>query len=158
MIGYQYNDGGREAAGFRGKASDCVVRALAIMTGCDYRLAYDELAEANKQTESRMRKPRKNLIGRSANKGVYKKAHPKVFEEFGLRKVTLKKGSRPTYSEAYEIYGDCIVSTTKHVCAIIDGKLNDTFDGRVYDGRAIGLDEYMERKAMSVWVNSIQRS
>jgi hypothetical protein len=33
---WQYNDGSREAAGYRGEAGDCVVRAIAIATGMDY--------------------------------------------------------------------------------------------------------------------------
>ena len=35
MIDYRYDDGGREAAGYRGKTGDCVVRAIAICTGED---------------------------------------------------------------------------------------------------------------------------
>ena len=33
---WQYNDGGRSAAGFSGKTGDCVCRAIAIATGKPY--------------------------------------------------------------------------------------------------------------------------
>ena len=35
------DDGGREAAGFKGKAGDCFARALAIAAEMPYRDAYD---------------------------------------------------------------------------------------------------------------------
>jgi len=43
-----WNDGGRAACGFVGLAGDCVTRAIAIGSGCNYRTVYDELgAQAN---------------------------------------------------------------------------------------------------------------
>jgi hypothetical protein len=45
MIGFELDDGGRAAAGFRGSAGDCVTRAVAIATGRPYRQVYDDLAE-----------------------------------------------------------------------------------------------------------------
>ena len=38
---WTYDDGGRVQAGFRGKANDCLTRALAIATGTDYKVIYD---------------------------------------------------------------------------------------------------------------------
>ena len=42
---------------------------------------------------------------------------------YGFRKIRLPAGERPTYTEAHLRYGDCIVGTTKHVAAIVDGAL-----------------------------------
>jgi hypothetical protein len=39
-----YDDGGRAAAGYKGNASDCVCRAIAIATEQPYRKVYDELS------------------------------------------------------------------------------------------------------------------
>ena len=75
-------------------------------------------------------------------------------------------GARPTFTEAFEWYGDCIAGTTKHMAAIVVGALHDIFDGRTYewmdlrtqsewdDLHAAGLTgvETRERKAQSVWV------
>ena len=145
MIGYQQDDGGRADAGYSVKsdAGDCVARALAIVAQVDYQDAYKALANANAAAGHR----------RSARNGVLNKIRDKVYAERGLRKVKLGRGPRPTWSEAHERYGDCIVSTTKHVAAIVDGKLHDTVDCRTYnwdDGS--GYIETRERKAASVWV------
>ena len=44
---FVYNDGGREAAGYKGKAGDCVCRAIAIAARLPYQEVYDRLAEGN---------------------------------------------------------------------------------------------------------------
>ena len=53
----QINDGGRAAAGYKGKAGDCVVRSIAIVSGLPYQKIYDDLYEANEEfrTTSRTR-------------------------------------------------------------------------------------------------------
>src|SRR6266853_960880 len=45
FVKFVYDDGGRAAAGYRGKAGDCVCRAIAIATGKPYREIYGELTE-----------------------------------------------------------------------------------------------------------------
>ena len=37
----QFDDGGRSAAGYKGKTGDCVVRSIAIATGLPYQQIYD---------------------------------------------------------------------------------------------------------------------
>lgn len=142
MIGYEHDDGGRIAAGYKGEAGDCVTRALAILTGKPYRELYRELARAQQSVTGT----------RSARNGISSKAYQKVYAAHGLTKVKLPKGPRPTYTEAHRRYGNCIVSTTRHVCALVDGKLRDIFDGRTYLWDNGLYDEERERKAMSVWV------
>ena len=39
---WEYNDGGRSKAGFKGDARDCVVRSIAIATGLPYKKVYDD--------------------------------------------------------------------------------------------------------------------
>lgn len=143
MIGYRYNDGGREAAGFQGTAGDCVTRALAILTGADYRQVYDVMAHGNA------------AAGReeSGNYGVPDKVWRPVFERLQLAKVVRRAGSYPTYSEAYERWGDCIVATKHHLCCLKDGALQDIFDGRMYLWEDdLGGFELRERKAMLIWL------
>lgn len=142
MIGYVFDDGGREEAGYKGSASDCVARAIAILTDTPYKQVYKHIADFNFNHGQ----------SRSARNGVKVKDTPKLMTEFGLEKVKLGRGTRPTYTEAYNTYGNCIVKTTKHVCALVDGNLCDTFDGRSYwwdDGLTI---TERERKATSIWV------
>ena len=154
MIDYRYDDGGRADAGYRGKTGDCVVRAIAISASEDYRAVYRTMAEHMKRngysasgnayaTRERNRKaPRRR--GQLSARGV----QDGVLEAYGFRKVRLPSGERPTFTEAHRRYGDCIVGTTKHVAAITDGALRDTFDGRTYEWEV----ETRERKAQSVWV------
>ena len=46
---YQYDDGGRAAAGFKGTTGDCGVRAIAIATDRNYRDVYDEINRIGKK-------------------------------------------------------------------------------------------------------------
>lgn len=43
-LDWEYDDGGRADAGFKGEAGDCATRAIAIATGLPYRDVYDDLA------------------------------------------------------------------------------------------------------------------
>lgn len=56
-----------------------------------------------------------------------------MFESYGLQKVKLPAGPKPTYTQAAARYGDCIVKTTRHVTAIVGGVVRDTYDTRCYD-------------------------
>ena len=40
---FQYNDGGRPTAGYKGRAGDCVCRSIAIITQMPYQEVYDAL-------------------------------------------------------------------------------------------------------------------
>ena len=155
-LGYEYDDGGRQAAGYKGSTGNCVVRAIAITTDFGYQHVYDAMADAMKCAgyarsgnayATRKRKDGKPAKGNGLNG---RQVQEMVLRHFGFEKVKLAKGPRPTYAEAHKAYGECIVSTTKHMAALKGGALRDTFDGREYDyGDIAG-----ERKAMSVWVRS----
>ena len=126
MIGFQVHDGGRSVAGYRGSAGDCVVRAFCILTGMDYLTSYAEFADAQAKYGKGKRQKR------SARNGIHKNAYERVFKRHGLAKIKLGRGIKPTWNEAHELYGDCIVSTRKHIAAIVGGKLLDTHDERGY--------------------------
>lgn len=150
MIGFVKDDGGRAAAGFKGRTGDCVTRATAIISGLPYKDIYTMMAEANATSKQAAKKGKAQ---KTARNGIYRKDYEKVFSTIGLTKVKLPQGPRPTYSEAYEAYGDCIVTTRGHMAAIKDGNLRDTFDGRTYimvDKQ--GWEEEYERKAMAVFI------
>lgn len=121
---YQFNDGGRAEAGFKGTADDCVARALAIVLQRPYGVIYDYVNEICKQVEGS--KPKS-----SARKGVSKKVTKKIMESLGLVwyptmivgegcTVHLRENELPT--------GRIIVSVTKHVTAVVDGVLHDNHD------------------------------
>ena len=137
MVRFRKDDGGRAAAGYRGDAGDCVVRSLSILLDYPYKPLYLEMAR--EQGKLKDRKGRK--MARSARNGVDKRAYTKVFERHGLVKVRLPKGQRPTISEAHERYGNCIITTAKHIFAVVDGAVRDTWDCRNVTRQMLVCDE-----------------
>ncbi len=172
MIDYHYDDGGREAAGYRGSSGDCVVRAIAVCARQDYRAVYRTMAEHMKRNgyaasgNAYAIRERSRKASRRKGQVAARRVQDRVLELYGFRKVRLPAGARPTFTEAHRRYGDCIVGTTKHVAAVVDGALRDTFDGRVYQWAKPRTEsawdvfrpaaqtgfETRERKAQSVWV------
>ncbi len=57
----QINDGGRAAAGYKGKAGDCVVRSIAIVTNLPYQNIFDFLYNSNEEFSTTSR----TLLARS---------------------------------------------------------------------------------------------
>ena len=126
-MGYQFDDGGRAAAGYTGEAGDCVTRAIAIATGVQYQEIYDAL---NALGASERTGKRKRGVS-NARIGVYKptirrylasigwKWHPTMAIGSGC-KVHLRADELPT--------GRLMVSVSKHSCAVIDGVVHDTSD------------------------------
>lgn len=47
MKAFQYNDGGRKDAGYKGFTGDCVCRAICIASGLPYQKVYRRLADGN---------------------------------------------------------------------------------------------------------------
>jgi hypothetical protein len=130
----QFNDGGRELAGFKGGAGDCVVRSIAIAANLPYIKVYEDLRIAN-ANYAELRNDR--LAKRINNKGSSPRNgnHRNVFHDYivglGFEWVpTMKVGAgcqvhlRPTELPS----GELIVKVSKHLTAIIDGVIQDTHD------------------------------
>jgi len=131
---FQINDGGREKAGFKRGVGDCVVRSIAIATGLPYMRVYEDLGNANARY-AELRNDR--LARRLTAKGASPRNgnHRNVFHDYilglGFEWVpTMKVGVgcqvhlRPDELPA----GVLIVRVSKHLTAIVDGKLQDTHD------------------------------
>lgn len=125
---YQYDDGGRLAAGFSGKTGDCVARAVAIATGLPYADVYKALADVNANARNR-----KTRGERSARRGVRTSSvgFKRYMASIGWRwtptmfigqgcKVHLRPDELPS--------GRLIVSVSRHYTAVIDGVIHDTHD------------------------------
>lgn len=123
---YQYDDGGREAAGFKGFANDCVTRSIAIASGKPYKEVYDALNEMAKCERTGKRKSRKS----SSRNGVFKTTYHKYLLSLGFKWVpTMSIGSGcTTHLRETEIpqIGNLVVSVSKHMTAVIDGVIHDT--------------------------------
>lgn len=113
---FVHNDGGRLAAGYKGDANDCVVRAIAIATGDDYRSVYDMIAVI---TGASPRKGVRNDHTRHIMHHLGWKWHPTMHIGQGC-KVHLNPDELPS--------GTIVVKLSRHIATVIDGVLHDTYD------------------------------
>ena len=121
---FQYNDGGRLAAGFKGECRDCVVRSLSIVAGKPYGEVYDELSKGVHESKIKQRIPRGGVKTSSKWFKIYMQRHGWVWVptmQIGQGcKVHLVDGELPS--------GDLIVSVSKHYTAVVNGVIQDTHD------------------------------
>lgn len=122
-----FNDGGREAAGYKGTTGDCVCRAIAIATQKPYNEVYDLI-----NTFSKSERIGKHKHGKSnARTGVYRDTIRKVMEHYGWKWIpTMKIGQGcQVHLRSEELpKGRLVVSVSKHETAVIDGVINDIYD------------------------------
>jgi hypothetical protein len=122
-----FNDGGREAAGYKGSTGDCVTRSIAIVTGRPYKEVYDAINQLSESERTGKRKKKKS----NARTGVFKGTSKKYLLSLGYEwiptmqigqgcKVHLRSDELPT--------GRIIVKVSKHMTTMIDGVINDTHD------------------------------
>jgi hypothetical protein len=130
------NDGGRAAAGFRGEAGDCAVRAIAIATGMDYRAAY-ELADGHCRQERASKRRRGTSAPRT---GIHTVTFHKIMEALGWRwhpTMAIGSGCRVHLREDELPAGRLIVNLSRHFAAVIDGAVHDTHDPRREGSRCV---------------------
>jgi hypothetical protein len=120
-MAYKYNDGGRQAAGYKGIAGDCGARALAIALELDYKSAYKQLAQANAD----------HGCAKSARNGISKQIFSQVLAQHGWRWVKAPKffGRKARYNDV-PVSGRYIVQMAGHFAAVVDGVLHDSWDSR----------------------------
>lgn len=121
---FQYDDGGRAAAGFKGHAGDCVARAVAIATGRPYREVYDAINNLAKFE-------RRSRGKSSAREGVRKETFRYYLKLLGWTWTpTMQIGSGcKVHLRADELpKGRLVVQVSGHLVAVIDGIIHDTHD------------------------------
>lgn len=121
------NDGGRKAAGYSGTTGDCVTRAIAIAAQLPYQEVYDAL---NQLAKGERRGTRKRGIS-SARTGVYKDTTKKYLASLGWRWVPtmfIGSGCKVHLADGELPMGRLIVAVSRHMTAVIDGVIHDTFD------------------------------
>ena len=124
---FQFNDGGRVAAGYKGSAGDCVVRSVAIAT----ELPYQEIYDLVNKLSARERTGKRKRGTSNARTGVHKSAIKWLMESLGWKWTpTMQIGSGCTvHLRADELpSGRLIVSASKHLTAVINGVIHDTHD------------------------------
>jgi hypothetical protein len=127
---WTYNDGGRAAAGFKGKnVGDCVCRAISIATGKPYREVYDELSALGWREKGRYwRDPADGLVIPGERASALEREY---IESLGWRwtpTMAIGSGCR-VHLRADELpLGRLIVQVTHHLVAVIDGVIHDMHD------------------------------
>jgi len=131
MTQFVYNDGGRAESGFKGKAGDCVCRAISIITNEPYESVHNRLANGNHSQRKSSRQ--KTQRPRSADHGILvkRKWFKDYMKELGFTWVpTMKIGQGcKVHLRSEELpEGRIVVSVSKHLTAMIDGVIHDTHD------------------------------
>ena len=124
---YIFNDGGRQTAGFKGYTGDCVTRSITIVTGKPYKEVYDALNKLS-ETEYLGKRMKRNSNART---GVHRKTYQKYLESLGyVWTPTMQIGQGcKTHLRSDELpTGRLILRVSKHITAMIDGVINDTYD------------------------------
>jgi len=122
-----YDDGGRKAAGYTGKAGDCVARAIAIATQLPYQTVYEGL---NQAAQGERRGTRKRGVS-NARTGVYRHAKDKYMQSLGwiwVPTMQIGSGCKVHLRKSELPKGRLVVRVSKHSVAVIDGVIHDTGD------------------------------
>lgn len=124
---FNFDDGGRELAGFKGKADDCVTRSIAIVTEIPYKEVYDALNELSKKERIGKRKKKKS----NSRTGVFKSTYDKYLKSLGYEwtpTMGIGTGCKVHLSGRELPEGRLVVRVSKHITAVIDGAIHDTYD------------------------------
>ena len=134
MTTWVFDDGGRGAAGYRGDAGDCVVRAFTIASGLPYRVIYDAANELGKaEHAARLRKSKyagKRRLS-SAREGMTKDATRQLADALGwvwTPTMFIGSGCRVHLRTDELPDGRLVAQVSKHTTAVVDGVIHDTYD------------------------------
>lgn len=121
MINRQMNlvitDGGRAAAGYKGKSRDCVTRSIAIAAQMDYQEVYVGLAALMKNGSPRNGVPKPIIRRYMASLGWQWVPTMQVGQ---VSRIHLSPGQLPG--------GRLVVNCSRHSTAVIDGVIHDDHD------------------------------
>jgi len=112
-----YDDGGRSKYFKATNVGDCVVRAIAIATKTDYKEVYDALKKING--------------GKSCRNGTPKNVDKKYLKEIGWvwhPTMTIGSGCKVHLTDDELPSGRLICQVSRHLVAVIDKVIYDTFD------------------------------
>jgi hypothetical protein len=133
---FEFNDGGRSKY-FNGKGGDCVTRAIAIVTGKDYKEVYDHLAEGN-ASQRKGKREGSNAGKRTALRGINtkRKWFQDLMKSWGFEwtpTMKIGEGCKTHLCSSELPKGKLVVAVSKHYTTMIDGVINDTYNpSRIY--------------------------
>ena len=130
---FQFNDGGRSKYFKAESVGDCVVRAIAIASEKDYKEVYDELFKRMKSY--------KKTKHRSPRNGIKKKVyHDYLTKELGMKwtpTMFIGSGCKVHLGDVGLPKGRIICKVSKHLVALVDGTINDTYDCSRFGSRCV---------------------
>lgn len=135
---FVHDDGGRAEAGYKGSANDCVCRAIAIVTEKPYLEVYDalfsgiiEYTGAHRDRAARRMKCGKGRRGTTPRNGVSSKVYRAYLESLGWKwfpTMGIGTGCQVHLADGELPSGRLVVRLSKHLTAVIDGVIHDTYD------------------------------
>lgn len=135
---FVFDDGGRSKYFQGSMVGDCVTRSIAIATQKDYKEAYDALFnlirefKQGRSLHAREIKRRKvGARGTTPRNGVPRELIKKYMESIGwswFPTMEFSKGCKVHLRSDELPGGRLVVSVSKHLTAMIDGVIHDTFD------------------------------
>lgn len=141
-ISFLIHDGGRAAAGFKGNAGDCAVRAAALaihgpgVNGPQYRAIYDELFALQREyhASSRRRAVKRaasRSVGASPRGGVWTEVLGPFLNRHGAEWHALSGIGKPPVriSECAARWPDrtVVLRVHRHLSTMINGRIYDTW-------------------------------
>lgn len=123
------DDGGRAAAGYKGKAGDCVCRSIAIAAQLPYGEVYETLARGtgNQRAGKRGRRSASARNGITVKRKWFKDYMRKLGFEW-VPTMHIGSGCKVHLHDGELPMGRLVVSLSSHYTAVIDGVIHDTFD------------------------------
>lgn len=128
------DDGGRADAGYKGDAGDCVTRAIAIATQQSYKEVYEAIFAEQRlyaNTHRTQLARRMKSKGFSPRGGVARSIYDSYLKSLGWKwqpTMGIGTGCKVHLQEEELPKGKIIARVSKHVVAIIDGVVHDTYD------------------------------
>src|SRR5208282_5932506 len=136
MTHFVYDDGGREAAGYKGKTGDCVTRAIAIACELPYQEVYDALRVGTKEDRALVAKLELRY-GANAKRhisprdGVMRKVYDRFLKDIGWTwkpTMGIGTGCQVHLREDELPDGRIICKVSKHLVAVVEGTIHDNHD------------------------------
>lgn len=149
MMEWIYDDGGRSKYFTAEHVGDCVTRAIAIGTGLDYKVVYDEITRRSKGETSTQLKHHRRGKRSSARNGVFKETFKEYLSDLGWEyhsTCAFGKGVQCHLTEHELPKGTVIVSIARHLVCVKDGVIHDTYNSSIkeyfdYDGNLVINDK-----------------
>ena len=126
---YKYNDGGRAAAGYKGKTGDCVTRAIVIASGLPYAEVYEALAKGTGSQPAGKRGKRPASASNGIN--VKRKWFKDYMASIGFvwtPTMSIGTGCKVHLNADELPAGRLVVSVSNHYTTMIDGVIQDTWN------------------------------